>query len=235
MLIDDDGDFSNAQVLGPTDGLTFSVGSIIVSGISTAHIPKNSTRFITIGSINRGVPLPIELVNFEATVNEEDYSVQLDWQTATEIDNDFFTIEKSKDAQDWIAIKRIEGAGNSSERLSYSVVDPSPYSGTSYYRLKQTDYDGQFTYSNIRAVNMTALVMDAIKIYPNPGRDFITLEGDLVALADFRIYNLVGKDVSSLVRILDKSSNSLKVDISRLPEGVYSIKTQHQVMKFIKK
>ena len=78
------------------------------------------------------------------------------------------------------------------------------------------------------------LLEENLKIYPNPGRELITLEGDLAELAAFSLYNAIGKNVSSLIRIVEKNNISLKVDISRLPNGVYTIKAQNHTVKFIK-
>jgi hypothetical protein len=96
------------------------------------------------GGLGTVVSLPIELINFIPHV--QDNWVNLKWQTASEINNDYFTIEKSKTASNWIIVTQVNGAGNSSNILSYSTTDQIPYNGISYYRLKQTDFNGQFEY-----------------------------------------------------------------------------------------
>jgi len=214
--------------------LTFTNGSIIVGSISTTNIPKNSTRFITIASINRGVPLPIELISFNAEV-ADNHAVELSWQTASEINNDFFTIEKSKDAKDWKEVKIIDGAGNSSEKLSYKSVDERPYSGISYYRLKQTDFDGKFTYSDIEVVTRNGLEENEINIYPNPGTDQMTIEGNKVELSEFALYNIYGQNVSTLLKITGQNTSSITIDISRLSNGIYTLKTKNHIRKIIKR
>lgn len=96
------------------------------------------------------VPLPIELLSFNATpVND---AVQLTWSTASEKDNDFFTVERSIDGENWENVLFVEGAGTSIHRIDYASADLRPYKGLSYYRLKQTDFDGQFTHSSAVAV-----------------------------------------------------------------------------------
>lgn len=91
------------------------------------------------------------------------------WQTASELNNDFFTLEQSLDAINWEVIKTINGAGNSNCILNYSYEIPPPYDNTAYYRLKQTDYDGSFEYSNvISAICEYTQVPLHYKIYPNP-------------------------------------------------------------------
>jgi DNA uptake protein ComE-like DNA-binding protein len=234
LLVDDDEDFSNATILGPSDGLTFAEGSIIVGGISTTHIPKNSTRFITIASISTAVPLPIELVSFTATVNNEK-SVELNWETVSEINNDFFTIERSKDAETWREIMTVDGAGNSSEKLSYKAEDSRPYSGMSYYRLKQTDFDGKFSYSEVEVVSLEGAPQSELLLYPNPAQENITLEGIGVGVLPIFIYNVYGQLVSDQILVTDKQADKLIIDIASLKVGIYTVKSQDSYIKFIKK
>ena len=109
LLVDSDGDFSDASVYNEGGGLSFSysAGVISVTGISKAQIPNNSTRYITIASVNSATPLPIELISFEATA-KKNRTVQLTWQTASEKNNDYFTIERSVNGIDWKEIDRID-------------------------------------------------------------------------------------------------------------------------------
>ena len=79
--------------------------------------------------------------------------VILNWTTASELNNDYFTIERSKDAVEFQPIKFVEGAGNSNSILNYEIIDVNPFLGTSYYRLKQTDFNGKYSFSNIVSVN----------------------------------------------------------------------------------
>jgi len=97
--------------------------------------------------------LPIELVKFETI--PENNSVKVKWETNSEVNNDYFTIEKSNDGTQFLPVGTVHGAGTSSATLSYSFVDDQPYQGINYYRLKQVDYDGQFTYSKTISVNVS--------------------------------------------------------------------------------
>jgi len=93
----------------------------------------------------------------------------LDWRTASEINNDYFTIERSVDGVNFEIIDIINGAGNSNNILHYETIDSNPLEGVSYYRLKQTDYDGQFEYSSIVSVrNHEETISQEINVYPNP-------------------------------------------------------------------
>jgi hypothetical protein len=90
--------------------------------------------------------------------------VKLDWATASELHNDYFTVERSMDGLNWENIIQIAGAGTSTNRNDYSEVDTRPIEGLSYYRLKQTDFDGQFTYSHAVSVQYEARNNEIVKI-----------------------------------------------------------------------
>ncbi len=118
--------------------------------------------------INGGGALPIELVNFSAK-KEKDKTV-VRWETGSEVNNDYFTIERSEDGLNFYSIGKLPGAGNSTVNLQYSFDDESPVDGTSYYRLTQTDFDGHFViFPPVVLKNETG--DDKLKIYsvsPNP-------------------------------------------------------------------
>lgn len=120
------------------------------------------------------LPLPIELLSFQAFVQEEE--VQLKWSTNTEINNDYFTVERSKDGVTFEKVADVKGAGNSNTILHYALTDNTPLQGKSYYRLKQTDFSGQFDYSSIIAVNLDNPFSEYIHVYPNPFINEVTFE-----------------------------------------------------------
>lgn len=101
------------------------------------------------GDVN---PLPVQLLDFNAQA-ENNEVVKLVWVTASEINNDYFTVERSIDAINFTSILTQQGAGNSNSVLTYLDFDRQPFNGVSYYRLKQTDFNGDYTYSNIVAVH----------------------------------------------------------------------------------
>jgi hypothetical protein len=166
--------------------------------------------------------LPIKLVFFEASITAVN-TVKLDWQTASEINNDFFSIERSIDALDWETIERIEGAGNSFNLSNYALFDNRPFLGVSYYRLKQTDFDGQFEYSKIRAVTIQNL---QILIYPNPATNQVTIDGNSLELGDITIYNILGEELTSFRLSSQITDSKLVLDLSKLAKGTYFIKTK---------
>lgn len=120
----------------------------------------NNSGIIPLGA----APLPIELINFAAKLNKS--YVELNWKTASEKNNSHFIVEKSQDAINYIFVGEVKGAGTKQIANNYSLNDYAPYEGVSYYRLRQTDYDGNFRYHGIIAVNADNLI-DFV-VYPNP-------------------------------------------------------------------
>lgn len=228
LLVDEDGDFSNAQIYGSSD-LDISEGSIIISGMNASIIPVNSTRYITIGTVNS--VLPVELISFE--VSPKNRVVYLDWRTANELNNDYFTIEKSQNKRDWESVKNVAAVGNSTTISTYAAEDKKPHLGQSFYRLKQTDTDGQFTYSTVQSVYIS-VNEQAVKLYPNPANSQITIEGHWNELRAFRIVNTLGQNVRGFVGI-EELENKLIIDLIQLPVGVYFVETRGSVLKFAKR
>ncbi|TVQ19338.1 MAG: T9SS C-terminal target domain-containing protein [Bacteroidetes bacterium] len=122
-------------------------------------------------------PLPITLLSFTAVYNPADHAVDLTWYTTAEINNDFFTIERSQDGLQFLPIGYVDGAGNSNTLMRYDFKDQQPLPGISYYRLKQTDYDGSFDFSQIVAVSINEQSID-LTIYPNPASQYINIRLD---------------------------------------------------------
>ena len=112
--------------------------------------------------------LPIELTSFTATVKDQN-SVQLNWTTLTEVNNDFFTVQHSIDGMEFREIATVKGAGTSTEKHLYEEIHHEPVWGIDYYRLKQTDFDGHSSFSEVIAV--TVLNSVGPTIYPNPISD----------------------------------------------------------------
>jgi hypothetical protein len=119
------------------------------------------TDFFNI-SIN---PLPVKLVSFTAQVDED--QVLLNWKTASEINNDFFEVQRFKNMEEIMTLGKVTGHGTSAELHSYQFVDTSPLDGISFYQLKQVDFDGKFDFSNVVSTSFTA--NNSIQLFPNPG------------------------------------------------------------------
>lgn len=109
--------------------------------------------------------LPVEFTHLTGVKTED--GILINWATATEKNNAYFTIEKSNDAATWVALDNINGAGNSEGATEYSYLDKNPANGINYYRVKQTDNDGKWAYSKIITVNYANNVIETT-VYPNP-------------------------------------------------------------------
>ena len=109
---------------------------------STSGSLVSSFGAFTFSSTNASVSLPVELTNFTAEIVNDRTLVS--WQTASEINNDYFTVERSADGQYFEGLGTVGGSGNTTNANSYNYTDEYPLSGTSFYRLRQTDYDGKF-------------------------------------------------------------------------------------------
>ncbi|MCX6290527.1 MAG: hypothetical protein NT126_02030, partial [Bacteroidetes bacterium] len=142
---------------------TGSANKVVITG----NVIYNTTW--ALGSLNS--PLPIELLKFDAYPKEQ--MVITDWSTASEINNDYFTLERSSNGLEFYEIGKIRGAGNSSVTLNYSFPDEHPLTGISYYRLKQTDFDGRFSYSPV--VMISYKKDQKFYLYPNPSKDIVYL------------------------------------------------------------
>lgn len=119
-------------------------------------------------------PLPIKLMNFAVNATNKN-SVDISWATATETNNSYFTVERSKDGLSFELVTTVKGAINSSIPIQYQAVDKTPFPGISYYRLKQTDLDGKFIYSAIKSVKFAD--NKSVSLYPNPAK-----KGDMLQL-----------------------------------------------------
>ena len=143
--------------------------TLTANDICGAHITTKTVVLIN--------PLPVELIHFQAQKITE-RKVQLDWQTASEKDFAYFTIERSIDGQRFEAIATLEGSGFSNEISSYNYMDGLPHPGDNYYRLKMVDLDRDFEYSSIQVVSILP-PKGQWEIYPNPTAELVFINGDI--------------------------------------------------------
>lgn len=165
-----------------------------------------------------GTPLPIELMEFN--VSKKDKQAALNWVTGMEKENKGFEIQRSTDSRNWNDIGFVNSKslnGNSQSKLEYDYLDKQPLAGQNFYRLKQTDFNGNYQYSPIRSIIFDRV--NNITLHPNPANDYITLNG-LRDDETLEIYDVSGKKLNSI-----KSSNTeMKIDISPLVDGVYQLR-----------
>ncbi len=190
---------------------------------------QTGTQFI-MGSSNPNF-LPIELSLFSAKRTSE--TVELSWTTESEINNDYFEIERSPNGSEWSELLQIDGAGNSSSQLTYASTDDSPLQGTSYYRLKQVDFNGEFSYSDVVQVAYGTELEQKIRYYPNPVKEILHLAG-LNVQNDLLIVNVLGDQFTAQVSFKQLSESEIELDVSSLPNGLYYLISGEQNIKFLK-
>ena len=144
-------------------------------------------------------------------------TVELLWATASETNNDYFTIERSGDGVAYEAIGEIKGAGNSSKELSYEFTDEKPLTGLNYYRIKQTDFDGKYSYSEVRSVRFT----DGASVTVSPR----TTEGRVDITTDMEDYNVeVYTAAGAQVKAFTGMNADQSISIEDLKAGIYFLR-----------
>ncbi len=202
-----------------------SSGNVISSAAVSSFSP------FTLGSSTNVNPLPVKLLDFSASIVSSNVNVK--WTTTSEINNDYFNVEKSLDGKNWSVIGTVKGAGNTEALTNYNFVDANPIMGMQYYRLQQNDINGDFTYSAIAPVNFTNTVTSQISIFPMPASNFINVELTGVSEMSVTIYNTNGQKVFEAT-----SGNLQTIDIQDFNAGLYiiEVKADNNVIssKFLK-
>jgi hypothetical protein len=171
-------------------------------------------------------PLPVELLSFNVTaLNKE---AKLTWTTATETNNEYFTLERSSDGQHFSYLDKVAGSGNSSSILNYSYIDQQPLSSMAYYRLSQTDYNGKRTY--LKVVVLSPSENNTFRMYPNPVSngtipvlEFSSPQTDTPVLIS--IQELSGRELNSKTIVLVKGEQYITPldGTNRLSKGMYIV------------
>lgn len=159
--------------------------------------------------------LPVTYLFLKA--ENEGFSNVIRWATATEIDNDFFEVQKTADGESWEVIGEVSGHGTCKEVTNYEFTDSNVSPGVSvYYRLKQVDFDGQEEYSSLVRVGLAYTEMSSLSIYPNPAVDQVNIHWPGFILKEVKIFNLAG--------VLVRSSNEMQIGLDGLEPGYYLIR-----------
>lgn len=184
---------------------------------------SNNLRF-TLATINSNqTPLPVELLSFNAINNTS--SIDLVWKTASEQNNSHFEVQRSSDLNEWQTVGMVDGAGNASHVIEYSLTDYSPIIGRAYYRLQQFDFNGGSEYSHIVSTLVSDNNLDSdFSLYPNPANNEVIISFDNDSSDKPHIYDLLGKEVMINPSMYSVSSRQIRMDISNLPTGTYLVK-----------
>ncbi len=226
--------------------LSFAVssGGTTVTGGSGAARGAITTNTIVAGSLSVTpnivcqIVLPIELLDFSASLLP-DNQVKCNWTTGTETYNDYFVVEHSVDARSFAPIGSVRGAGNSNVNQYYSFKDEHPSPGINYYRLRQVDFDGQYTYTQVVSVEISRFPY-VVVIFPNPVQKQLNcvISADQNTAITASVIDMLGNTVAGERRKLSRGKNNLAFDIATLPQGVYlflvSDGVKQQQLKFVK-
>lgn len=208
LLIDRDGDGFADNDVTPIAG-SVSNGIAVFSNVNF----QNGDRF-TLGNTDASSPLPVELVMFKASPLRD--AIKLNWTTASELNNDYFNIERSSDAEQWVSIATIAGVGTTNETNTYETMDYQPIEGVSYYRLKQTDFDGKISFSPIERVDFVG--QNSIQVFPNPSDAIFHLANSAqLDIESIKVLNNLGQIVFPVIR----KDENIMIDLSHLSSGIY--------------
>lgn len=175
--------------------------------------------------------IPVELISFTAEVAGN--SVELKWQTATETNNSGYEIERLKNfrntkLQDWINVGWFEGSGTTTEPISYSFFDENVEPGYYQYRLKQIDFDGSFTYSDIADVEVASPTEFLLEQnYPNPFNPITTIRYEIPeqSFVTLKVYDILGNEIETLINEENQTgSYEVEFDATGLTSGIYFYK-----------
>ncbi|NNE29008.1 MAG: DUF5123 domain-containing protein [Saprospiraceae bacterium] len=182
-------------------------------------------------------PLPVELIQFEATLLEGE--VAIDWVTAFEIDNDYFEVLRSNDGVRFESIGMIKGSETSNQYHQYRLIDKAPLPGLNYYKLKIVDFSRNVDFSPVRSIHVNEAF---VTVFPNPAFEelFISVRGTVKGKAKYYIYNLFGLQLQSGSIQINESLETTPISLlEELDAGPYIIYVdfgtqQNQAFRFIK-
>ena len=214
---------NGCQLEGSCDGLlnvtTYWNTSYNLWEVKITNLTSFSGFFVT---TENATPLPVALLSFKARKLEN--TIVLNWQTTEETNSDHFEIQRSSDAKQWTGIGVVEARGESKGLAAYSFTDNmisslslSPFSSTTYYRLKMMDRDATFAYSRIAPVSMDGI--SGINVFPNPAGREINFTGS-VPVKGYKILNSAGRSISE--KQISETVHG-KISLPLLPAGFYNL------------
>ncbi len=197
-----------------------ATGSVSLTDLKLNYIDGFGTITFDNFSFSAESGLPIELANFDVTIVQN--APLLSFTTATERNNDYFSIERSNDGATFSEIGRVTGSGTTIEKQDYTYTDAQPLKGINYYRLKQVDFDGTSTYSNVVSVVMGRL--GTFSVSPSPAADLLKVrfEESTTEAGCYEVFDQMGQLV--LTGEVGAESNELNLDVYTLITGIYILR-----------
>lgn len=193
--------------------------AVLGTYVITITNPDGQTTTINITVV--ASPLPVELISF--TAQATDAGNLLQWATSSEINNDYFMVEKSKDASYFEETGKVKGAGNSNTLLNYAFTDANSYTGLSYYRLKQIDFNGSFIFSNVVSVKFGKETFSLISTFVDYDNQTINiyLNTNITENVEYQLIDMLGKTINYELQTVKQGVNIITIDGKRLVKGIY--------------
>src|SRR5690606_34670389 len=206
---------------GHWEGLLFGTVNTTTDRVNNAVI-SSADFFKDWILVDNSTPLPVTLLNFE--VDCENGFTVLNWSTASEINNDYFVIEKSTDAINLSPIATVQGNGNSNTVLSYTYTDETPNYAITYYRLKQVDFDGKFEYFNVVVSTCTADEnFNVNQLQLNDNVFGFTINTSSSEKLTVYLYDYRGRIISQETIVVNKGNNPISLSKPHLSDGIYML------------
>jgi hypothetical protein len=176
--------------------------------------------------------LPVTFSGYDVKCNDK--GALITWSTATEQNSDRFEIQRSENGIDWITVDKVTAAGNSNANRSYQYLDLK--GGAFFYRIRQVDIDGRFTYTTIKRTDCKAGQFDVV-LYPVPAKDKLTvvIKADRAVRTDLQIIDMSGKTVSRIPTQVNSGNNTINLNVANLPAGQYILVSSDATLQLNKK
>ena len=175
-------------------------------------------------NVSNNIVLPIELTNF--TAKQLNTKTQLEWVTASETNNNYFTVERSLDGINFTSIETVKGANNSTTTLDYGAFDEGPAVGINYYRLKQTDYNGDYKYSAVISVNYLSKGASFRNLHPNPANENVNFDlySPVSTKGNLQVMDITGRVISDEPQNISVGNQTISAALNSLSNGIYYLK-----------
>ena len=195
-------------------------GSVQITIGTTMYTGAQFPDIVNAGGAGSNGLLPIELIAF--TGKQQNNQVLIEWSTATEINNDYMLIEHATDGRHFTEIGKVAGAGTSTTIQHYSFKHKQPINGINYYRLKQVDYDGKFTYHHIIPVAFEGGA-GIVSIFPNPANDRLNIQLSVWTEGELSV-QILDKKGRIIKEEQQPASNTISMDVHTLQSGMYFLR-----------
>ena len=213
---------------GSRTGHIFPIETSNSDGFGNKHIintwwngiEKAGVNTLNLRAYSPAEILPIIISKWMATSLSE--SVLLEWTTSSEENNSYFIVERSINGRDWERIGKVPGAGTTSIAHSYSLEDTHPVAGISYYRLKQTDFNGEYSYSSVKCVNRPKETEDYMTIYTNANTNTFVAEGESIAACTIEVHDILGHKITN-ISFNTINPSKVAISVENLPVGTYIV------------